>query len=37
MGCKRTADALQAALENTDAGRYFHGLTTMQLIDLLCS
>ena len=35
-GCKRTEEALQKALENTDAGRFFHGLTTAQLIDLLC-
>ena len=34
-GCKRTEEALQKALENTDAGRFFHGLTTEQLIDLL--
>ncbi len=36
-GCKRTPEALAETLKNTDAGRYFHGLTTPQLTDLLCS
>jgi len=36
VGCPRDAGALTQRLQNTDVGRFFHGLTTEQLIDLLC-
>ena len=37
MGCKRTGEDLEAALAGVDVGRFFHGLTKGQLIELICS
>ena len=35
VGCPLEQSALKKALSHVDAGRYFHGLTTVQLIELL--
>ena len=37
VGCKRTPQALEMALQETDVSHYFHGLTNDRLVELLCS
>lgn len=37
IGCKRSPEDLERALASTQVSRYFHGLTTAQLVELICS
>jgi lipoate-protein ligase A len=36
IGCKRSPEDLERVLASTQVSRYFHGLTTAQLVELIC-